>query len=78
MQTLGVRPDVSLGRLDGQVVVFFVSFPMTSISSQSDIWTESYDQNTGGRPNGLTERPDCQLQPPFQNRAKSFHNKVHV
>jgi hypothetical protein len=35
---------------------------MTPISSQYDIWAESYDQNIEGR-------PDSQLQPPFQNSA---------
>jgi hypothetical protein len=40
---------------------------MTPISSKSDIWAESYDQNTGGRPDSFTEHPDGQLQPPFQN-----------
>jgi hypothetical protein len=43
---LGMRPDVSLGRPDGQVVSFFVSFPTTPISSQSDTRGESYDKNT--------------------------------
>jgi hypothetical protein len=33
-------------------------------------------QNTGSRLNGLTERPDGHLQPPFQNNAESFHNKA--
>jgi hypothetical protein len=33
----GVRPDASSGRPDGQLTVFFVSFPTTPISSQSDI-----------------------------------------
>jgi hypothetical protein len=28
--------------------------------------------DTEGRPDGLTERPDGQLQLPFQNSAKSF------
>jgi len=42
---------------------------MTQITSQSDIWVESYDQNNGGRPEGLTERPDDQLQLPFENSA---------
>jgi hypothetical protein len=46
------------------------------ISSQYDIWVKSYDQNTGGRSDGLTERPDGQLQPPFQNSTGSFHNKA--
>jgi hypothetical protein len=54
---------------DGQVVSFFVSFPMTPISSKSDIWAESYDQNTGGCPDG-------KLQLPFQNSTESFHNKA--
>jgi hypothetical protein len=49
---------------------------MTLISSQSDIWADSYDQNTGGRPNSLTECLDSQLQPPFQNNAESFRNKA--
>jgi len=49
---------------------------MTPISSQSDIWAESYDWNTKGRPDGLTERLDDQLQPPFQNSAESFHIKA--
>jgi hypothetical protein len=48
-------------------VSFFVSFPMTPISSQSDIGAESYDQNTRGRLYGLTKRLNSQLQPPFQN-----------
>jgi hypothetical protein len=51
--------------LDGQVVDLFVSFPMTMILSQSDILVKRYDQNTGGCPDGLTERPDGQLQLPF-------------
>jgi hypothetical protein len=62
-----MRLDISVGLLDSQVVSFFVSFLMTPISSQSDIWAESYDQNTGGYLDGLTKRPDGQLQPPFQN-----------
>jgi hypothetical protein len=49
---------------------------MTQISSQSDIWAESYDQNTRGCSDGLTERLDGQLQPPFQNSTESFHNKA--
>jgi hypothetical protein len=70
------RPDASSGRLDGQLTSFFVSFPTTPISSKSDIWVKSYDQNTGGRPDGLTERPNGQLQPPFQNSTESSHNKA--
>jgi len=73
---LGTRPDVSLCRLGNQIIYLFVSFPMIPISSQSDIWAKSYDQNTRGRPDGLTERPDNQLQPPFQNSAESFHIKA--
>jgi len=48
---------------------------MTPISSRSNTWAESYDQNTGGRPDNITERPNGQLQPPFQNSAESFHHK---
>jgi hypothetical protein len=55
---------------------FFVSFPTTPISSKFDIWVKRYDQNTGGCPDGLTERPDSKLQLPFQNSAESFHNKA--
>jgi hypothetical protein len=65
-----------MGRPDRQFPEFFVSFPTTPISSQSDIWVKGYDQNTGGCPDGLTERPDGQLQPPFQNSTESFHNKA--
>jgi hypothetical protein len=43
---LGVCPDVSLDCSDGQVLSFFISFPTTPISSQSDTQTESYDKNT--------------------------------
>jgi len=39
-------PDISLGRPDGQVVVFFISFPTTPISSQSNTRVESYNKNT--------------------------------
>jgi hypothetical protein len=56
--------------------IYFVSFSMTPISSQFDIWAESYDRNTRGRPDGLTERLDDQLQLPFQNSAESFHIKA--
>jgi len=73
---LGAPLDVSLGRPDNLVVYLFISFPITPISSQFDIWAESYDRNTIGRPDGLTERPDDQLQPPFQNSAESFHIKA--
>jgi hypothetical protein len=73
---LGTHPDVSLGRSDSQVVYLFIIFPMMLISSQSYIWSESYDRNTRGRSDGLTERPDDQLQPPFQNSAESFHIKA--
>jgi len=55
---------------------FFLSFPTTPILSQSDIWVKRYDQNTGRCPDGLTERPDDQLQPPLQDSAESFHNKA--
>jgi hypothetical protein len=72
----GTLPDVYLGLPYNQVLYLFVNFPMTPISSQSDIWAESYDQNTRERPDGLTERPDDQLQPPFQNSAESFHIKA--
>jgi len=41
-----VWTEVSIGRPDIQVVAFFLSFPMTPISSQSDTRTESYDKNT--------------------------------
>jgi hypothetical protein len=34
---------------------------MKPISFESDIWVESYDQNTRGSLDGLTERPDIQL-----------------
>lgn len=47
---------------------------MTVISSQSNICVKSYGQNTEGCPDGLTERLDSQLQPPFQNSTESFHN----
>lgn len=57
-------------------ISFFVSFPTTPISSQSDIWVKRYDQNTEGCPNGLTEHPHSQLQPPFQNSTESSHNKA--
>jgi hypothetical protein len=40
------RPDVSIYCLDIQVVGFFLSFPTTSILSQSDTRAESYDKNT--------------------------------
>jgi hypothetical protein len=66
----------SIGRPDHQIASFFVSFPMTSISSQSDIGPKSYDQNTRGYPDGLTKRPNGQLQPPFQTSAESFHNRT--
>jgi hypothetical protein len=36
---LSFHPDI-------QVVSFFLSFPTTPISSQSDTWAESYDKNT--------------------------------
>jgi hypothetical protein len=49
---------------------------MKPISSQSDIWVKIYDQNTLGCPDGLTERPDGQLQPPLQDSTESFHNKA--
>jgi hypothetical protein len=49
---------------------------MTLISSQSNIWPKSYDQNTRGCLDGLAERPDGQLQLPFQNSTESFHNKA--
>jgi hypothetical protein len=72
----GDRSDASIGLMDGQFISFFVSFPTTPISSQSDNWVKSYDQNTGGCPDGLTKRPDSQLQPPFQSSTGSFHNKA--
>jgi hypothetical protein len=59
-----------------QFKAFFGSFPTTLISSQSDIWVKRYDQNTEGCPDGLTERPDDQLQLPFQSSTESFHNKA--
>jgi hypothetical protein len=68
--------DASTGRLDTQFTSFFVIFPTKPISSQSDILVKRYDQNTGGRPDGLTKRPDGQLQLPFQNSTESFHNKA--
>jgi len=40
------HPDVPIGDLDRQIAWFFVSFQMTLISSQSNIWEESFDQNT--------------------------------
>jgi hypothetical protein len=72
----GGLPDASRVRPDSQITSFFLSFPMNPISSQSDIWVKSYDQNTQGCPDGLTERPDGQLQPPLQDSAESFHNKA--
>jgi hypothetical protein len=69
-------PDANTCRPDNQFTLFFVSFPLTPISSQSNIWVKRYDQNTGGRPDGLIERPDGQLQPLFQNSTESFHNKA--
>jgi len=72
----GFRPDASSGRPDSQLTAFFLSFPTTPISSQSDIWVKSYNQNTGRCLDGLIERPDGQLQPPFQNSTESFHNKA--
>jgi hypothetical protein len=68
--------DASSGHMDSQLASFFLSFPMTPISSQSDIWVKRYDQNTGRCPDGLTERLDGQLQPPFQISIESFHNKA--
>lgn len=35
----------TLGLMDIQVVTFFVSFPTTPISSQSDTLAKSYDKN---------------------------------
>jgi len=67
------RPDAINGRPDAEFTELFLSFPTTHISSQSDIWVKSYDQNTRGCPHGLTERPDGQLQPPFQSCTESFH-----
>jgi hypothetical protein len=69
-------PDNSNGRPDYQFTLFFVSFPMTPISSQSDIWPKSYNKNTRQCSDGLIERPNDQLQPPFQNSTESFHNKA--
>jgi hypothetical protein len=54
----GGRPDASIVHLNSQFTSFFVSFPMTPTSSQSDILVKSYDQNTGGCSDDLTERPD--------------------
>jgi hypothetical protein len=72
----GGRPDASRGLPGIQITTFFLSFPMKLISSQSDIWVKRYDQNTRGCPDGLTKRPDGQLQPPLQDSAESFHNKA--
>jgi len=72
----GDLPDASIGRPNTPFSTFFVSFPTTSISSQSDIWVKCYDQNNRGCPDGLTEHPDGQLQPPFENSTESFHNKA--
>jgi hypothetical protein len=55
---LGACPDVSLFLMDNHIIYLFISFSMIPISSQSDIWAESYDRNTRGRPDGLIERPD--------------------
>jgi hypothetical protein len=41
---LTFRPDISLGLSDNQVVAFFIDFPMTPISSQSDTLPKSYDK----------------------------------
>jgi hypothetical protein len=49
----GPPSHFSIGHLDSQVVASFVSFPMTPILSQSDILTESYDQNIGGCLDGV-------------------------
>jgi hypothetical protein len=68
--------DRNIGCLENEFTSFFVSFPATLISSQSDIWVKGYDQNTGGCPDGLTDSPDGKLQLPFQNSAESFHNKA--
>jgi hypothetical protein len=70
------RPDDYNGRPDHQFISFFVSFPMTLISSQSDIWLKSYVQNTEGCTDGLTERLDGKLQLPFQYSTESFFNKA--
>jgi hypothetical protein len=40
------HPDISLGHPNGQVVLFFISFPTTPISSQSNTRVESFDKNT--------------------------------
>jgi hypothetical protein len=72
----GGRTDSTNGCPDSRFTARFLSFPMTLISSQSDIGVKSYDQNTRGCPDGLTERPDGQLQPPFQSSTESFHNKA--
>jgi hypothetical protein len=58
-------PDASRIRSDFQITAFFLSFPTTPISIQSDIWVKRYDQNTGRCPDCLTESPDGQLQPPL-------------
>jgi hypothetical protein len=75
------------GRPDGQIFPswwkpsehsnykIFLSFLMKPISSQSDIWVKSYDQNTRACPDGLIERLDGQLQSPFQSSTKSFHTR---
>jgi hypothetical protein len=55
---------------------FFLSFPTTPISSQSDFGVKCYDQNNRGCPDGLIERPDGKLQLPFQNSTESFNNKA--
>jgi hypothetical protein len=52
-----------------QVFLVWKVIPMKPISSQSDIWVKSNDQNTRGCPDG-------QLQPPLQDSAESFHNKA--
>jgi len=52
------------------------SFRPDASSGQSNIWVKRYDQNTGGSPDGLTERPDGKLQPPFKSSTESFHNKA--
>jgi hypothetical protein len=45
VQTVGCL-DVSIGRPDVQVVLFFLSFSTTPISSQSNTQAGSYDKNT--------------------------------
>jgi hypothetical protein len=72
----GVCLDAINGCPDAQFTEIFLSFPTMPISSQSDIWVKRYVQNIGGCPDGLTESPNGQLQPPFQSSTESFHTRL--